>query len=164
MFDTVSDPQLARALVVLSRIAGRSAPVHAAVRDALDERLPALVVRVARSAHLDTVTALTLAVEVIRPAAGAAQAQYDLPLWSAALGQLGLAIGQVAVDGLRAAADHDPEQFQPLLAAALTSTRRPGPPSVGPPTGWPPSRKPSPSTAPSPRPTPPASSPTSPRR
>ena len=119
VLDGMPDPQLTRALVVLSRVAARSEPGRVAIRDALDDRLPALVGRAARADLADTATALTLAVGAAGPVTGAVHAQYDLPLSTPALGQLGIEIGRVAIDGLRTARERDPDQVQRALATAL---------------------------------------------
>ena len=120
VLDAATDAQLARALVVLSRVAGRSEDARVAARDALDERLPALVARVVANADADLTATLQLAVGAIQPAAGAVRAQYNVPVRSAALGRLAIEIGALAVDGLSRAAEENPRQFGPLLAAALT--------------------------------------------
>ena len=117
--DAASDTQLTRALLVLSRVAGRSDTARAAARDAFDERLGKLVHR-AVAGDTDLVTALRLAISATRPLIGAINAQHDIPVRSAATGLLAVEIGELAVDGLRRLFESDEETYRPLQAAALT--------------------------------------------
>ncbi|PZS25314.1 MAG: hypothetical protein DLM59_20475, partial [Pseudonocardiales bacterium] len=120
VLDAASDGQLTRTLLVLSRVTGRSEPVHVAVRDALDERLTQLALRAAEG-HTDLVTALRLAIAEAHPVTGAVNAQHKIPVRGAATGLLAIEIGELAVAGLRAAAEKNPEMYRPPLAAALTT-------------------------------------------
>jgi hypothetical protein len=116
--DEVSQSQRVRALLVLSRVAGRGEPVRVAVRDALDARLPDLVA----GAHLaspEFVAALLLAVTAARPMLGAAKAQFRVQPFTVATRQLAVALGQVAVNGLRDLTDPTAQNARPMLAAAL---------------------------------------------
>ncbi len=116
---TVSDVQLARALVVLSRAAARSDHLREMVRDALDERLPDLVERVG-AGGTDLTVALHLAVAATKPMFGAVNAQYRMQIRSSAAGLLALDLGDLAVDALRRAVAKDQPTYQSALAAALT--------------------------------------------
>jgi hypothetical protein len=118
--DAASDIQFSRALLVLSRVAERSAAARAAVRDALDERLGQLVRRVVAGGE-DLVAALRLAIAATRPLIGAIAVQHDVPIRSAATGLLAVEIGELAIEGLRRVTETDEETYRPLLAAALTT-------------------------------------------
>ncbi len=120
VLDEADPHQLVRALLVLSRVAGRSTAAREAVRDALDPRLPDLAA-VAHQAPPEFVAALTLAGIATRPVIGAAQAQFRIQPLTALSGQLAVVLGQVAVDGLSSIEDADvATEIRPMVAGSLT--------------------------------------------
>src|SRR6266540_3353887 len=122
-FDLAVDRQLSRALVVLSRAAAARDDLADVVRAALDERLPGLVHQFASRQIQDAelLTGLRLALQAIRPLAGAVAAMDELPQASTALAPLAVDVTTLAVEGLRNAASHDPDRYLPDLAGALNN-------------------------------------------
>ena len=120
--DAASDRQLTRALVVLSRAAGREGFGEVA-RAALDGRLPAIVRRLTADHGRDEelLTATRSAVVELRPHLGAVTALDELPEESTSLATLAAEVTQLAVDILSSAANDDPDQFLPDLAMSLNN-------------------------------------------
>ena len=120
--DPVSMSQLARALVVASRCAGRSPAVRELLQSCLDERLHWLVER-AGEAEAELVVSVSLAVDVTGPVRGAVNAQHRVDVVGPRTGLLALQLGELAVAGLRRVVDAQPDpdvELQAAHAAALT--------------------------------------------
>jgi Trypsin-like peptidase domain/Tetratricopeptide repeat len=121
--DLATERQLARALLVLSRVAAGSLSVADLIRAALDERIPGIIQQLARAREPDPelVGALHIATRVIAPVDGAIAAMNDLPERTLTLAPLALLLTRLAVAGFRQAVESDSDRFLPDLAMSLNN-------------------------------------------